>query len=171
MGKLQLVVNNTAEPVSIPQTAEEYARFVEKALCPPPDVMRIFGRSGRSGLRDEQGRRISPRSLKGMFISQAGLCCYCCEPMTLPNPRKASRPDEAQVVNMLPTDVTRDHLRPKSEGNPGTMFNLAAACRACNTQKADMPLLMFMLARRNGNVADARRRYQQHKRNGQLRQA
>lgn len=37
------------------------------------------------------------------------------------------------------SELTRDHVWPKSKGGPNAKWNLALACRACNEKKADKP--------------------------------
>lgn len=49
--------------------------------------------------------------------------------------------------------VTLDHVRPrKGQTAYDRPDNLVIACRDCNAQKADMPLLAFLLARRSRAV-------------------
>lgn len=43
-----------------------------------------------------------------------------------------------------------DHVVPRSAG--GNEGNLAGSCLACNNQKRDMPLLLFMCARASGRL-------------------
>lgn len=128
----------------------------------PVEVMKWLN----NGTRDQHGRKISrpsPRSLLGMFEAQAGLCCYCGEEMSLPprlNGHKSLRPTDAEVtqIQFKPSDITRDHIAPKSQGNPGKLFNLAAACRLCNQEKGDLPLLVYLLAKTTNTVREAHRR-------------
>lgn len=60
------------------------------------------------------------------------------------------------VVVSRPTDVTRDHILPKVDGNPGYAFNIAASCSRCNSEKSDLPLMMFLLGRRNNRLPEYR---------------
>ncbi len=43
---------------------------------------------------------------------------------------------------------TIDHVIARAAGGPDDSRNTAGACRACNTAKADRPLLVFLVARR-----------------------
>lgn len=114
-------------------------------------------------------RRAASTSLEGLFNAQAGLCCYCTEPMTLPRTGRHKKwPTDAEVIDVQPaeparasTEVTRDHLVPKSDGGPGLLHNFAAACRLCNQEKGSLPLVIFMLARSTNTVREVYRR-QQH---------
>lgn len=46
-------------------------------------------------------------------------------------------------VNLTQIDVTREHVVPRSRGGRGGI-NIAPACLACNTQKADMTAAEFL---------------------------
>jgi len=52
-----------------------------------------------------------------------------------------------------PEAITLDHVRPrKGKEAYDRADNLVLACRDCNAQKADTPLLAFLLARRSRAV-------------------
>lgn len=119
--------------------------------------------------RELVGKKHSASSLVGLFNAQGGLCCYCCQPMTLPQPksRRNKWPTDAEVVDMEKmapapvqtpyTEVTRDHLLAKSAGGPGLLSNFAAACRLCNEEKGDLPLVIFLLGMATNTVREMHR--------------
>lgn len=118
--------------------------------------------------RELAGKKHAPSSLVGLFNAQGGLCCYCTGPMTLPQSRRRHKwPTDAEVVDMegpapgpvqTPyTEVTRDHLLAKSAGGPGLLSNFAAACRLCNEEKGDLPLIIFLLGRATNNTRELHR--------------
>lgn len=140
-------------------------------FAPPPEIMRWLhsgsARTWPDGIRrprrfNRPPRSASSTSLLSMFNAQGGLCCYCGHEMTLPPKVKGSRkkwPTDAEVAELHPlTEVTRDHLHPKSDGGPGLLENFAAACRLCNQEKGDLPLIMFLLARATNTLREAHRR-------------
>lgn len=143
-------------------------------FAPPPELLRWLYKGQSRVLPDgiRRPRRLSnkPRSasstsLLSLFNAQGGLCCYCASEMTLPPKLKGSRkkwPTDAEVTEVAelhpPTEVTRDHLHPKSDGGPGLLENFAAACRLCNQEKGDLPLIMFLLARTTNTLREAHRR-------------
>jgi len=52
-----------------------------------------------------------------------------------------------------PETITLDHVRPrKGQSAYDRPDNLVLACRACNADKADVPLLTFLLGRRSRGV-------------------
>lgn len=69
-----------------------------------------------------------------MFNSQLGFCPYCGVKMTLEHNHKHS--------------LTRDHVIPRASGGTSHSFNMVAACAACNREKSDHPLVIFLLKRR-----------------------
>jgi 5-methylcytosine-specific restriction endonuclease McrA len=67
---------------------------------------------------------------KFFFVSQNGKCAYCSTEMTM-------------QLNK-PNTCTLDHIIPKSQGGPSTIFNLLGVCFRCNNLKNDMPVVMFL---------------------------
>ena len=135
---------------------------VENPFPPPRELFRTLNLGRRPSLTDEQGRRVSATSLKGIYLQQSGLCCYCASPMTLPPSTLKhghGQLTDAELTQVNTTMVTRDHIQPKSQGYPGVAFNLAAACRQCNGEKGDLPLLVFLLARATGQLGEVRAAY------------
>lgn len=60
----------------------------------------------------------------GALMRDQYRCHYCRCPLTLET-------------------VTLDHKRPRSAGGNSTTGNLVAACKPCNTAKADRPYITF----------------------------
>ena len=144
----------------------------EKALTElPPDLMKWLY-SGNTRLGEDKIRwprrygrsrhMAMSTSLVSLFNAQGGMCCYCSEQMTLPSQRRQRKwPTDAEIASdayrPAPTDITRDHILPKSQGGPGLLSNFAAACRLCNEEKGDLPLVIFLLARANNNLREVHR--------------
>jgi hypothetical protein len=63
-------------------------------------------------------------------------CCFCGR--TLPPWRKVRRSKNKE-------HITRDHIRPSSDGGNSLWINLTAACNKCNTKKSHLSLLEFLL--------------------------
>jgi 5-methylcytosine-specific restriction endonuclease McrA len=134
----------------------------ENLFPPPRELLRLLNLGSVPAVRDENGRRVPATSLKGLFIQQFGICCYCAEPMTLPpaNQKKGQAAlSDAEITEVNTTMVTRDHILPKSQGYPGVAFNIAAACRQCNGEKGDLPMLIFLLGRRTGTLGELRAKF------------
>lgn len=72
--------------------------------------------------------------LMTLFNKQAGCCAYCGEVMEIDTCNK-------------PMSATIDHIIPRSKGGKDEIFNLVAACRQCNTEKGNMPLVDFIQIR------------------------
>ncbi len=70
-----------------------------------------------------------------LFNGQCGLCCYCQNKMTLKLGRKKT--------------ATVEHILPRSHGGKDE-FNLAAACDDCNSERGNMPLLLYLAGRKYG---------------------
>ena len=47
------------------------------------------------------------------------------------------------LSDAAPTDITLDHIRPKSSGGNNSEKNLVTACRHCNCSRQDTPLTRF----------------------------
>jgi 5-methylcytosine-specific restriction endonuclease McrA len=47
------------------------------------------------------------------------------------------------LSDAAPTDITLDHIVPKSDGGSNAETNLVTACRACNCSRQDKPLARF----------------------------
>lgn len=47
-----------------------------------------------------------------------------------------------------PSDLTAEHLLPRSRGGRGDPENLALACRTCNRRRRSRPVAAYVLARR-----------------------
>jgi hypothetical protein len=128
----------------------------EMLLMPPRAVLSRLNIGNVPVVADETGRRLSIKSLRGLHRAQHGLCCYCCEPMTLP-PLSArqgkAKMSDAEFTAFTTTCVTRDHLLSKAGGGSGVAENFAAACRACNEEKAELSLPIYLLGRITGKTA------------------
>lgn len=70
-----------------------------------------------------------------LFNEQSGLCCYCAQPMTLKLGKRHT--------------ATIEHIVPRSKGGPNMVFNYAAACFSCNTEKGNTNLLVFLAKRKH----------------------
>lgn len=70
-----------------------------------------------------------------LFNEQCGFCCYCSQKMTLKLGKKRT--------------ATVEHILPRSHGGKDE-FNLAAACDECNSERGNMPLLIYLASRRFG---------------------
>lgn len=72
-------------------------------------------------------------ALVKLFNLQGGLCAYCQEPMDITKTNSSNSP-------------TIDHILPKSRFTKLSKehFNLVCACRQCNNDKGDMPLVLFL---------------------------
>lgn len=70
-----------------------------------------------------------------LFNAQHGRCAYCGQPMRL------------DVVATHPSRATKDHVIPRAHGGPSVAWNYVAACRACNQEKADLPVDVFLSRR------------------------
>jgi len=56
-------------------------------------------------------------------------------------------------VTSKPEDITLDHVYPRrGQSAYDRPDNLVLACKSCNSAKADMPFLAFILARRSRGV-------------------
>lgn len=64
-----------------------------------------------------QPLNISP-TRENIWKRDGAACAYCRKPLKL-------------------SEVTLDHIHPKSKGGPNAWFNLAACCAECNLKKAD----------------------------------
>jgi len=58
-----------------------------------------------------------------MLQEQGGLCCYCGVKMDM------------RVASNHPLAVTREHLKPRSQGGTDRVGNIRLACRKCNTAR------------------------------------
>ncbi len=129
---------------------------LDNPLPPPVSLFRKLSLGAAAVVRDPvTGQRLSAKSLEGLYHQQAGYCCYCCQPMTLPPAGRRlgkAQLSDAELTAINTTCVTRDHLHPRSRGGPGVVANFAAACRSCNEQRGELPLVLFLLARGAGTV-------------------
>lgn len=80
-------------------------------------------------------QRSTPSLERQLADAQAWLCFFCEQPMTYTHRRLA------------PTDVTVDHLHPRSRGGSNDRSNLVAACRACNLRKGARTVAEFLFDR------------------------
>src|SRR4051812_34495038 len=71
-----------------------------------------------------------------LCAAQEGKCFYCGVRFT--GPRAGER--------WIPTQWTRDHIRPQAGGN-GNSYNVVLACQKCNNEKADRPPTQEQLER------------------------
>jgi 5-methylcytosine-specific restriction endonuclease McrA len=69
-----------------------------------------------------------------LVARDGNLCSYCGVGLD---------PEPADGVQS-PTTRTVDHIVPRAAGGTGHWWNLRLACPACNNQKADLPLAMFI---------------------------
>jgi len=90
-------------------------------------------RSSTSQLRRSGGRSYQ-KHREWLLALHGPVCAYCGE-----------RTHEDRI--------TLDHVRPRrGQSAYDRPDNLVLACRECNAQKADMPFLAFLLARRSRGV-------------------
>ena len=81
------------------------------------DVNSIIATHGTShGLARNRDRYVPPLNNRTLFKRDANLCLYC-------------------GMRFLTRDLTRDHIRPVSQGGRDTWNNVATACRRCNNYK------------------------------------
>ena len=67
------------------------------------------------------------------------------------------------------SDLTLEHVMPKARGGkPRDRRNIAAACRECNSAKADMTLEEFQAFIETGHFADSYCQYLAEKASGRL---
>jgi 5-methylcytosine-specific restriction endonuclease McrA len=69
-----------------------------------------------------------------LFNEQSGLCCYCAQPMTLRLGKRHT--------------ATVEHIVPRSKGGANHISNYSCACFACNTERGNTNLLVFLAKRR-----------------------
>ena len=125
--------------------------WIDELIGPPPELIE------RLSLKTVSKIFTQGPTLRSLFQQNSGICSYCGDPMTLPhNHSYSGGKTPPAVVIPRPTDVTRDHIRPKVDGNPGYAFNIAASCSRCNGDKSDLPLLMFLLGRKTNRLAEYR---------------
>lgn len=60
-----------------------------------------------------------------LYKQQHGICSYCFNKVSF-------------------NDWTVDHIVPKAAGGVSNKTNYTGACRDCNRNKADMPMVMFI---------------------------
>lgn len=75
---------------------------------------------------------------QALWLEQDGACFFCGRPMPEPlGQRLRHRPEAATI----------EHVQPRALGGPAEWNNEVAACRACNSAKADRPPNAEELAR------------------------
>jgi 5-methylcytosine-specific restriction endonuclease McrA len=77
-------------------------------------------------------------AIVNLFNEQCGFCCYCSEKMTLKLGKKRT--------------ATIEHITPKSKGGKNILFNYAAACYECNSERGNSPLLIYLFSKKYGNL-------------------
>lgn len=68
-------------------------------------------------------------NIKAQLVVKYGLCCYYCGWI------------------LTPSEVTLDHVVPRSTGGEWIASNLVLACECCNIQKANLPIELFRVYR------------------------
>ena len=68
------------------------------------------------GLSDIRDRYVPPLNNRTLFRRDANICMYCGN-------------------QFMTRDLTRDHIRPISQGGTDTWANVVASCRRCNNHK------------------------------------
>jgi 5-methylcytosine-specific restriction endonuclease McrA len=58
----------------------------------------------------------------------------------------------ADLHDAAPTDITLDHVIPKSDGGSNLERNLVTACRACNCSRGDKPVSRFAGPETRANI-------------------
>ncbi|MGI9307813.1 MAG: HNH endonuclease [Gammaproteobacteria bacterium] len=81
------------------------------------EVNSIIATNGRyTGFAEERNNYIPPLNNKTLFRRDANVCMYC-------------------AIRFMTRDLTRDHIRPISQGGDDTWVNVVTACRRCNNHK------------------------------------
>ena len=81
------------------------------------EVNSIIATNGHSpGLSEIRDRYVPPLNNRTLFRRDANICMYCGK-------------------QFLTRDLTRDHIRPISQGGSDNWSNVVAACRRCNNHK------------------------------------
>lgn len=86
-------------------------------------------------------RRKAPKGTKWSTALRHDPCSYC----GLRSARKVSKKERRKGLS-FPDMMTLDHILPRPESRGWD--NQTGSCRACNEQKSDTPLLLFLLERR-----------------------
>ena len=80
-------------------------------------------------------------TLVKLFNLQGGLCAYCQQPMDI---TKCNTPNAPTIEHLLPQSrfkkLAKEH------------FNMVCACRKCNNEKGDMPLVVFIGIKRKAMI-------------------
>jgi uncharacterized protein (TIGR02646 family) len=81
-------------------------------------------------------------TLVKLFNLQGGLCAYCQVPMDI---NSCSNDNSPTVEHLLPQGrfkkLAKEH------------FNLVCACRKCNNDKGDLPLVVFLSQKRKAIIS------------------
>jgi 5-methylcytosine-specific restriction endonuclease McrA len=80
-------------------------------------IVATIGKTGGSAAR--RNRYIPPLNNKTLFRRDANLCMYCATPF-------------------MSRELTRDHIRPLSQGGMDRWSNVVTACRRCNNHKGGL---------------------------------
>lgn len=75
----------------------------------------------RNGQHQPAGCWIKPHKRLAIYMRDAFACAYC----------------GRDLRDAPPSDVTLDHLIPKSAGGDNAHTNLVTACRSCNSSRRD----------------------------------
>jgi 5-methylcytosine-specific restriction endonuclease McrA len=102
----------------------------------PPPLVNISAWRYTAEMRQKSSKPEPDRWRRGhcqrLWSEQAGKCFYCSEPL----PEPASERIRHRKREM---SATIDHVLPRSLGGAAEWHNEVAACRRCNSAKADRP--------------------------------
>jgi len=73
------------------------------------------------------GQWIRPEKRLALYIRDSFTCAYC----------------GRDLKSLDPSEVTLDHLLPRSAGGDNDATNLITACRSCNSSRGDKPWLGY----------------------------
>jgi hypothetical protein len=120
-----LVLNASYEPISIAGARRALKMVVKGKAFVQEDNGRIahgeimFPSVIRLSVMTSIPRRVQQLSRKNILARDHNMCQYC-------------------DTKFHPSELTLDHIVPRSKGGRDTWDNLVAACSACNKKKADM---------------------------------
>lgn len=90
------------------------ARTGQRSSVQVNSIIATIGRT--HGIADMRDRYTPPLNNKTLFRRDGNLCMYC-------------------SVQFMERDLTRDHIRPLSQGGADVWQNVVTACRRCNNHK------------------------------------
>ena len=120
--------------------------------------LKVIARSGEWGLRQHtdlpfDGKTIRVRMKRKDYLIAANPFCIACRVkasklllMKYPpnHPKKADKPPKVAFCTKDYIRMTLDHTVPRAGGGKDTLMNFKPMCAACNFQKDDMPLHVFL---------------------------